>query len=278
LTPEVEGIVVDNKDQYKRIMGYLKEVAPQMRSKVRLYQERIPLFDAMGIESEMEKMFSRKIWLKRGGYIVIDQTEALVTIDVNTGRFVGKQSQEDTIFQTNVEAAREVARQVRLRDIGGLIIVDFIDMAYRENERKLYEEFKNAFKRDRAKNAFAQVSEFGLMEMTREKVGPSLIHSLSEPCPTCDGSGRVLSKETTALKIERWFKRAKAVSDERDYRLVINPVLSELMLSKEENRLRDLNKQLRLNIELVTDRNIQPYEYKVLSVAENREITERFKA
>ncbi|OGC78332.1 MAG: hypothetical protein A2Z27_04115 [candidate division Zixibacteria bacterium RBG_16_50_21] len=278
LTPEVEGIVVDNKDQYKRIMGYLKEVAPQMRSKVRLYQERIPLFDAMGIESEIEKMFSRKIWLKKGGYIVIDQTEALVTIDVNTGRFVGKQSQEDTIFQTNVEAAREVARQVRLRDIGGLIIVDFIDMAYRENERRLYEEFKNAFKRDRAKNAFAQVSEFGLMEMTREKVGPSLIHSLSEPCPTCDGSGRVLSKETTALKIERWFKRAKAVSDERDYRLVINPVLSELMLSKEENRLRDLNKQLRLNIELVTDRNIQPYEYKVLSVAENREITERFKA
>src|SRR4030067_1785081 len=120
LTPEVEGIVVDNNDQFKRIMGYLKEVAPQMRSKVRLYQEKIPLFDAMGIEAEMEKMFSRKIWLKKGGYIVIDQTEALVTIDVNTGRFVGKQSQEDTIFQTNLEDCREIARQIRLRDIGGL--------------------------------------------------------------------------------------------------------------------------------------------------------------
>src|SRR4030067_3563709 len=128
LTPEVEWIVVDNKDQYKRIMGYVKEVSPQMRSKVRLYQEKIPLLDAMGIESEIEKMFSRKIWLKRGGYIVIDQTEALVTIDVNTGRFVGKQSQEETILQTNLEATKEIARQIRLRDIGGLIIADFIHM------------------------------------------------------------------------------------------------------------------------------------------------------
>jgi len=277
ITPEVESMVVDNKPQFKRIISYLRFVAPGLRSKVRLYQEKIPLFDALGIESEIEKMFSRKIWLKKGGYIVIDQTEALVTIDVNTGRFVGKQSQEDTIFQTNLEAAREIARQIRLRDIGGLIIVDFIDMTYRENERRLYEEFKNAFRRDRAKNAFAPVSEFGLMEMTREKVGPSLLHSLSDPCPVCDGSGRVLSKETTALKIERWFKRARAVSEERDYRLMIHPALAELLLSREDNRLRNLNKQFHLNIELVTDRSLQTYEFKVFSVVENREITERFK-
>jgi ribonuclease G len=276
ITTEVESIIIDHKPTFKRIIGYLKGVAPQLRSKVRLYEERMPLFDALGIEPEIEKMFHRKIWLKRGGYIVIDQTEALVTIDVNTGRFVGKQSQEDTILQTNLEACREIARQIRLRDIGGLIIVDFIDMTHRSNERRLYEEFKDAFRRDRAKNAFAPVSEFGLIEMTREKVGPSILHELSDPCPVCDGSGRVLSKETTALKIERWFKRAKAVSEERDYRLAINPVLSELMLSKEDNRLRDLNKQLRLNIELMTDRNLLPHEFKVFSVMENREITERF--
>jgi len=276
LTPEVEGIIVDHKPTFKSIIGYLKPVAPQLRSKVRLYQEKIPLFDALGIESEIDKMFSRKIWLKRGGYIVIDQTEALVTIDVNTGRFVGKQSQEETILQTNLEATKEIARQIRLRDIGGLIIVDFIDMTSRGNERRLYEEFREAFRRDRAKNAFAPVSEFGLIEMTREKVGPSLLHELSDPCPVCDGSGRVLSKETIALKIERWFMRAKAVSEERDYRLVIHPTLSDLMLSREDNRLKNLNKQLHLNIELVTDRNLLPQEFKVFSVAENREITERF--
>jgi len=276
LTPEVEGIVVDHKPTFKTILGYLKPVAPQLRSKVRLYQEKIPLFDALGIESEIDKMFSRKIWLKRGGYIVIDQTEALVTIDVNTGRFVGKQSQEETILQTNLEATKEIGRQIRLRDIGGLIIADFIDMTSRGNERRLYEEFREAFRRDRAKNAFAPVSEFGLIEMTREKVGPSLLHELSDPCPVCDGSGRVLSKETTALKIERWFMRAKAVSEERDYRLAIHPTLSDLMLSREDNRLKNLNKQLHLNIELVTDRNLLPQEFKVFSVAENREITERF--
>jgi len=277
ITSEVDSVVVDRKDTFKKIMKQLKSVAPSLRSKVRLYEEKIPLFDAMGIEVEIEKMFIRKIWVKRGAYIVIDQTEALVTIDVNTGRFVGKQSQEDTIFKTNVEAAREIARQIRLRDIGGLIIVDFIDMTSRENERRLYEEFRSGFREDRAKCAFGPVTEFGLIEMTREKTRPSLVHELSEPCPLCDGAGRVLSKETVALKIERWFKRARAVAEEYDYRLVTHPLLAEVLASEKDNRLKKIARELRLNISLDTDKNLKVDEFQVFSVAEGRDITERFK-
>ena len=151
----------------------------------------------------------------------------MVTIDVNTGRFVGKTNQEETILRANLQAAQEVARQIRLRDIGGLIIVDFIDMMHHSNRKRVYEEFKLAFARDRAKNSIATISEFGLIEMTRQRIRPQFMLAQTDPCPTCEGTGRVLSPETIAAKLERWFERARAATSIKRFRLIVHPRQAE---------------------------------------------------
>jgi len=216
-TDEVVRLAVDDKKLYKEVVSFCKDIAPELKDRVEYYKGEVPIFDLFGIEAEIEKMLERKVWFKRGCFLVIDQTEAMVTIDVNTGRYVGKTSQEDTILRANLEAAHEVARQVRLRDIGGLIVIDFIDMMHHSNRRKVYEEFKMAFARDRAKNSIAPISEYGLIEMTRQRIRPAILLKLSDPCPTCEGTGRVLSAETVAAKIERWFIRAGLASDVRKF-------------------------------------------------------------
>jgi ribonuclease G len=277
LSPEVGEVVVDSKGEFKSIISYLKQVAPSLRSKVRPYTENIPLFDLYGIESEIEKMLERKVWIKKGAYIIIDQTEAMVTIDVNTGRYVGKTTQEETILKTNLEAAKEIARQIRLRDIGGLIIVDFIDMEKEENRKKVYDEFRRAFRNDRSKSSILPISEFGLIQMTRERIRPSLMHTFSEPCPTCRGVGRVLSKETLATKIERWFKRARIGSSHRDYRLVVSPQLAQVLANQQGSRLKRLSRELRLNIELLEEPHFRVDQYQIFSLEEGIEVTDRFK-
>ena len=196
-TDDVSRVLVDNRDDYKKVIQFARQVAPHLKDRVQLYKGQQPLFDMYNLETEIDKMLSRKVWIKKGAYIVIDQTEAMVTIDVNTGRFVGGKDQEQTIFETNLQAAREIARQIRLRDIGGLLICDFIDMYSRDNRRRLYEEFKRAFARDRAKRGINPVTEFGLIEMTRERVRPSHMHTLSEPCPHCSGLDASCRKKTS---------------------------------------------------------------------------------
>lgn len=275
-TPDVDRVWVDNKDEYKRILKYVKSFARPLTSKIMFYQAEIPLFDALNIETEIDKMLERKVWIKKGAYIVVDHTEAMVTIDVNTGRFVGRSSQEDTVLKTNMEAAKEIARQIRLRDIGGLIVVDFIDMEYRDNRRRLFEEFKNAFRNDRAKNSILPISDFGLIQMTREKIRASLVQTLSDLCPVCEGSGRILSKETVAVKIERWFRRAKVGSEERRYKLILNPELYEIFTHNDYERLRRLNKELRMEIAVEKDESLDPDVFKVYSPAEEAEVTQRF--
>ncbi len=277
-TADVEQLVCDNKEDYKKIISYARQVAPEMKNKVHLYKGDLPLFDKYGIEQEIDKMLDRKVWIRKGAYLVIDQTEAMVTIDVNTGRFVGGRDQENTILQVNLEAAREAARQIQLRDIGGLIVCDFIDMYNRDNRRRLYEEFKSCFKNDRAKQAMNPVTEFGLIEMTRERVRMSHMHHLSEPCPYCAGLGRVASKETMATKIERWFQRAKADGKLKEFHLAINPLLAEAMTAGNgTNRLNRVMKNFHFRINLVRDTTIPIQEYKIYNADNNEEITEKFK-
>jgi len=276
-TSETERVIVDSRQSYKEIISFVRMVAPSLRDKVELYRGDVPIFDLYGIEDEIDRTLNRKVWIKKGSFIVIDQTEALWAIDVNTGRFVGKKQQEDTIFRTNIEAAREIARQIRLRDLGGLIIIDFIDMHARENRRKLFEEFKSYFRNDRAKNAINPVSDFGLIEMTRERTRPALIHTFSEPCPTCNGFGRVFSKETIATKIERWFQRARAGSHNRKFRLIVNPEIATYLLQPGSHILRRISKQLRFRIELIEDSELSPENYRVVSVDDNLEVTDLFK-
>jgi ribonuclease G len=276
-TPEVSKVVIDNKKEYRKFLSYLKEVAPQLRDRVELYTGDTPIFDEQDIEPEIEKMFSRKVWLKKGGYIVIDQTEALVTIDVNTGRFTGKSRPENAIFETNLMAAREIARQARLRDIGGIIIIDFIDMENKEHRRKVFEEFKNALKRDRSQTYISSISDLGLIEMTRQRVRPSYMHTLSDPCPICSGVGRVLSKESIAMKIERWFKRASADRGKGHYQLVASSQVIDLVTGSSANRIAKLERQLGITIDLIRDTSLHPEEFQVIDIKDDMNITEKYR-
>ncbi|UCD63074.1 MAG: Rne/Rng family ribonuclease [Candidatus Zixiibacteriota bacterium] len=276
-TEDVERVVVDDKADYKKVISFARQVAPKLKQRVELYRGAHPLFDLYNLEPEIEKMLDRKVWIRKGAYLVIDQTEAMVTIDVNTGRYVGSTDQESTIYQTNLLAAREIARQIRLRDIGGLIICDFIDMYNRENRRRLYEEFKNCFRHDRAKRAINPVTDFGIVEMTRERVRPSHLHVLSEPCPYCGGLGRVLSKETMAMKIERWFTRAGADKKFKRFNLAISPLLAESMIENGANRVSRIMKIHRFQINVVRDTTIQLQDFKVFNAESNEDITDRYK-
>jgi len=273
---DVERLVVDDRKVYRSIVSYLKSVDPALRSKIERYDGDVPIFDLYAVEPEIEKLFDRKVWLKKGSFLVIDQTEAMFTIDVNTGRYVGKKSQEDTILRANLEAAREVARQIRLRDIGGLIIIDFIDMMHFDNRRRVYDEFKEAFRLDRAKRSICPISDFGLIEMTRQRVRPPLTQSLSDPCPVCDGRGRVLSKDTLGLKLERWFARAKIATDIKKFRLITHPAFAEYIADPREKRLEKIAKSLRLKIDLDSSEALAPDKYQVFSVSDGVELTEMF--
>jgi ribonuclease G len=276
-TEDVERIIVDNKDDYKKLVSFARQVAPGLKNRIELYRGNLPLFDMHKLEPEIEKMLDRKVWIKKGAYLVIDQTEAMVTIDVNTGRFVGSHNQEETIFLANLDAAREIARQVRLRDIGGLIICDFIDMYNRDNRRKLFEEFRSCFERDRAKRSISPVSDFGIIEMTRERVRPSHMHVLSECCPYCEGVGRVLSKQTMATKIERWFLRAKADRKYSRFHLVISPLLAEAMSDNGVNRIERLMKIHKFQINEVRDTTLLIHDYKIYDAETNEDISEKYK-
>jgi len=277
-TDDVTRILIDNRTEYRTIMSYVRQVMPHLKNRVELYKGETQLFDLYKLEPEIEKMLDRKIWIKKGSYLVIDQTEAMVTIDINTGRYVGKGDQESTILRTNLEAAREIARQIRLRDIGGLIVCDFIDMMNRDNRRKLNDEFKNAFRNDRAKRSILPVNEFGLVEMTRERIRPSLMYTFSEPCPSCHGFGRVLSRDTVATKIERWFHRARIEGRFKKFDLAVNPLLGDALIGENINRVTKIMKMHNIKINLVRDTTIPVQEFKVFDNVGSIELTDVYKS
>jgi len=219
LTSDVEKIVIDSKKLFRKTSRYLEDVSSNMANRLDLYRLKTPLFEAMGIEDELTKLMRPKVWLKSGAYLIIEKTEAMVVVDVNSGRFIGKKEHEENSLKINLEAAREVARQLRLRDLSGLIVIDFIDMRYEKNQKKVYYELRKELKKDRAKVAVSPISDFGLLEMTRQRIRLSLIDSMSEDCPTCHGSGRIISRETLITRIDHWLRRYK--SKHRDLRLKI---------------------------------------------------------
>jgi ribonuclease G len=229
LSPEFKSVWVDSVDQYQRIVEFLDQIQPNLVSRVRLFRREEPIFDEFGIEPEIAKALKSKVWLKSGGYIVINQTEALVAIDVNTGKYVGKRNLEETVFRTNLEAAKEIVRQIRLRDLGGIIVLDFIDMEEPMNRARLFEALENEIKKDRSKTKILQISEFGLIEMTRKRVRQSLERSLTQACPYCAGSGRIKSNTTIALEIWRELMKLRDLHEGQDVIVRVNPVVYSSM-------------------------------------------------
>jgi ribonuclease G len=202
-SPEVEEFLVDNRESYDKCVQFASSLVPLLASRVKLYDSVAPIFEATGIEKEIDKAVRRRVWLKSGGYIVIDQTEALVAIDVNTGKYVGKRDFEETVFKINLEAVSEVVRQIRLRDLGGIVIIDFIDMERPEHRDEVFKALTRVLAEDKARTNVLEISELGLVEMTRKRVRQSLQSLLCAPCPTCKGSGLVKSDGTLAAEIFR---------------------------------------------------------------------------
>lgn len=275
-TDDIDGVVLDSKKLHREITTYLKDVGSTLSSRVELYRGKVPIFDHFGIESEFEKCLSRKVWMPSGGHVIFDHTEALVAVDVNSGKFVGGKQPEENILKVNLEAAREIARQLRLRDIGGIIVVDFIDMLDAKNKKRLYDEFTRELRRSRAQVNVAPISEFGLIELTRERVRPSLLFAFSEPCPTCDGLGRVISESTVLTKIERWFRRFKAERRDWSVSLMVHPSMSEYLQSGFVSNVRRLMWKYRLKIEIVKDDTLRTDRFRVLLKKDGTDVTDQF--
>ncbi|MBA3659658.1 MAG: Rne/Rng family ribonuclease, partial [Gemmatimonadales bacterium] len=234
---KVDALHVDSRELYNEIEQYLTQIDPDLIGRVHFYEEPTPLFDKFDIESEIRELFKARVEMPTGGSLIIQPTEALVSIDVNTGRYTGKKDPEKTILRTNLEAAREIARQIRLRDIGGIIVCDFIDMETRSNRDKVLQELRTHLGRDRARTKALAVSDLGLVEMTRQRVRPSLWHSMTADCPTCGGSGRVFTPEVIARRLERAIKRAGHEQRERQLTVRLHPEVALYLLEEEPKLL-----------------------------------------
>jgi ribonuclease G len=247
-TREVDKLVIDQKSGYEEILQFLDTFMPGLKSSVELYEDSEPIFDAYNLESEISRALKKKVWLKSGGYIVIEHTEALVAIDVNTGRFVGKYNLEETILKTNLEAVKEIAYQIRLRDIGGLIIIDFIDMEKKSNRERVFNALKDALKKDRSKTNVVPMSELGLIEMTRKRTRETLNRMLCEPCFYCEGEGYLQSKRTICYNIYRDMRRESGEMMGASVTLKVHPEIADLLLGEEQGMVESLERWLRKEV------------------------------
>jgi ribonuclease G len=275
---KVEQVTVDSKQVYNEIVEYLKGIAPELLERVRLYEETVPLFDKANIEHEIRDLFKRRCDLPSGGYLIIEPTEALVSVDVNSGRYTGggKKDPEKTILKTNIEAAREVARQLRLRDIGGIIVCDFIDMETRSNRDRVLQELRTHLGRDRARTKAFSVSDLGLVEMTRQRVRQSHLQNMTEPCPTCHGTGRVFTAETVVRRVERSIRRM-GVDGRRDGLIIkLHPEVAMYLLEQERDFLKKLEKAVGFTLELRDDPLLRPDEFKLVVKSMGRDVTQQY--
>jgi ribonuclease G len=250
LGSEFKTMWVDSESEYERILRFVERFQPKLLSRVKLYTRSKPIFDAFNITPELEKALRPKVWLKSGGYIVINQTEALVAIDVNTGKFVGKSDRlEDTIVKTNLEAVQEIVRQLRLRDLGGIIVVDFIDMDDRKNRYTVMQALEQELRLDRAPSKSLQFNEFGLVAITRKRVKQSLERTLCTSCPYCTGSGYVKSVETVIFEILGEAKKmAPRVRSRKDLTVRVNPEVARALKARENSYLQEIEELFRANV------------------------------
>ncbi len=266
LTKEDRRIIIDAGEESKNIKRWLKSFLSSLQPRIELYQGEEPIFEVLNLEAEIEKILRPKVWLKCGGYLIIEETEALVVVDVNTGRNVGKQRQDDTIFKTNMEAAREIGRQLRLRDLGGIIVLDFIDMRISDHKEKVYQELGRVLQQDRAKTGIRRLTDLGLIEMTRRRVKGSLLRSLHEPCPMCIGRGWIPSPKTLGLKLYRMLEKARRLTEETSFVLEVSPYWLDYL---GEKTFRETARQNKVKLAVAAKRDLRPGEMRLLSKLTN---------
>jgi len=267
LAPEVDEFLIDSREVYDRCAGYVQSLVPVLAERVKRYDERPPIFDTFGIEKEIEKALRRRVWLKSGGYIVIDHTEALVSIDVNTGKYVGKRDFEQTVLKINLEAVGEIGRQIRLRDLGGIIIIDFIDMEVADHRDQVEKALKRALAEDKARTNVLAISELGLVEMTRKRVRQDLRSLITEACPVCRGGGVVKSSATLAAEVFRAIQARAVEAAGREVVVRVHPAFAEYLDAQHRDVLPRLAEALDVKITIQAG--------AVESARENYEITLR---
>jgi ribonuclease G len=273
----VERVAVDDKKLFKEIKAYVQWMSPDMLDRLEHYKGKEPIFDKYGVEKDIQTLMSKKVWLKSGGYIFLEKTEAMTVIDVNSGRYAAKKEQELNSLRTDLEASREVTRQLRLRDIGGIIVIDFIDLEDEKNKKKVYDEVKKELKRDRAKTTVLPMTEFGLMQITRQRIRQNVQMSFSDACPTCGGTGMVQSKTTTLNQIERWIKRFKSESREFRLQLHVNPNTAMYLTQGTISRLTKIMFKFFVKVKVVPDQAMAMDEFRFTSVKQNKDITEQYR-
>lgn len=275
LTSDVDKVVFDSRKLYRRLQHHLQNISPSMVSRLELHKDRLPLFIKEGIEKEIEKSMRRRVWLKSGAYLIIEHTEAMVVIDVNSGRFVGKRAHEENSLKINLEAAREAARQLRLRDIGGLIVIDFIDMQQSGNKKRVFHELRRELRKDHAKVAVSPISDFGLLEMTRQRIRLSLLHSLSEECPTCHGSGRIASKDTVISRIDNWLRTFRRTNRDIRLKLIVHPSLEHYLSNSKKKVIRNFMWKNFVHIGIEADEGLGPDEFRFISKKSGEDVTSK---
>jgi ribonuclease G len=269
LTDDYTAIRIDHEQEYHRVSEFIGRIMPALAPRVKLHDKDYPIFEEYGVQAELEKALRSKVWLKSGGSIVINQTEALVAIDVNTGRYVGKKTAgrlEDTILKTNLEAVKEIIRQIRLRDLGGIIVLDFIDMEEKKNRQKVFQTVEQELRKDRAPSKALQVSDFGLVIVTRKRVKQSLERVLTEPCPYCSGAGTIKSSSTICYEILSEVKKVGSDMDGPGVLLRVNPDIARALKEEERAVLKDLRHLLGKDVIVKPDVHLHHEQFDVMSI------------
>jgi ribonuclease G len=276
LTEDVARVIVDNPQAYERMRGMTARISSRAAGKIKLYSEHQPIFDRFNITRQLENAFSRQVHLKSGGYIVIDETEALVAIDVNTGRHKGSRDQESTILRVNLEAAEEICRQLRLRNMGGLIVLDFIDMKSRRDQQSVYQRIKEGLRRDKAKTHVLPISQLGLMEMTRQRHSESVRAAVYDDCPYCKGRGKVKSAITMSVEIQRKLNEIlkKRPRDDSDFqlRIAVHPTVLERLRTEDEKLIIEMEKRYFGKLSFRPEPGFHAEQFKIVNVATNEEL------
>ncbi len=263
---ETKRVVVDSPKAFEEIHGFVERFIAEPKPKIEHHAETEALFERHGVEAAIDANLGRKVWLKSGGYLIIDQSEALTAIDVNTGRFVGKRDLEETVFKTNLEAVKEVVHQLRFRNIGGLIIIDLIDMEAADNREKVYRALQDAIRSDKARTNILKISELGLVEMTRKRTRENLVQQLCEPCAYCDGKGYVLSRESVTFKVLRDIRKDLVHIASREIAISVHPRVAEMLLGPMKDALAELSEEVGRELEVRARPTMHQEQFEVLAL------------